>query len=65
VVCRACGGGSYRLTAIDRASLRAVAVGDFTRYGRTMLRTLSRIVTGVSPEGSQVLERADALISRE
>jgi DNA repair protein RecO (recombination protein O) len=65
VVCRACGGGSYRLTAQDRASLRAVVAGDFTRYGRTMLRTVSRIVSGVSPEGSQVLERADAVISRE
>ncbi len=64
VVCRACGGGPYRLPAPDRAALRAVASGEAERYVAGMVAVLARVIEGTAPEGARVLARADAVFAR-
>lgn len=64
VVCRGCGGGRLRLSADDRASLRAVLAGDRTRYVRGMVATFASIVEGVAPASAPALARAAELFDR-
>jgi DNA repair protein RecO (recombination protein O) len=64
VVCRGCGGGRFRLSAVDRAELRAVLAGDLTRYVSGMVATMAVFVEGVAPVSGPALARAAELFDR-
>lgn len=64
VVCRACGGGPYRLLAADRAALRAVIAGELGRYTPGLTRVLGRVLSSLAPDAAVALERAEAMFSR-
>lgn len=64
VVCRSCGGGRYRLSAEDRAALRAVAAGDVGRYTPGMVTTLAGLLAASAPDSAPALQRADEVFRR-
>lgn len=55
IVCRGCGGGRYALAADERAALRAVIAGDFSRATTAMLRTAVALVEGMSVDAAGVV----------
>lgn len=55
IVCRSCGGGSFQMSADDRAALRAVIAGDVARADVSMVRTTARLIEGVIPDATGVL----------
>ncbi len=64
VVCRACGGGRYRLSAVDRQALRAVLSGDRRAHRAGLVTLFASLVTGVAPESAPALARAAELLDR-
>jgi DNA repair protein RecO (recombination protein O) len=64
VVCRGCGGGRFRLSAGDRADLRAVLGGDLARYTPGMVATLATLIEGVAPLTAPALARAAEVFDR-
>lgn len=58
IVCRACGGGSYRLQAADRAALRAVLTGQLDAYRPGLVQIIAALTASVAPRSSEILDRA-------
>lgn len=52
IVCRGCGGGTYAMSAADRADLRSVLAGDYAIGRAEMLRWAARIIEGVSVDAA-------------
>ncbi len=55
VVCRSCGGGPLTFTSAQRKTLRAVIAGDLDGAKGSLVRTVSRLVEGVSVDAAGTL----------
>lgn len=58
VVCRGCGGGPYRLRAVDRAQLLAVVAGGELPVAPRLLAVYGRLIAGVSERAAEHIARA-------
>ena len=63
VVCRACGGGDFRVTARDRAALRAVVAGELGAYHPGLVAITARLVGGVVPEAGEVIVKGTSVLA--
>lgn len=61
VVCRGCGGGDYRLSALDRDALRRVQAGDLGAMREGLLSVTSALISGFAPRSAEVIGRVVSL----
>lgn len=58
VVCRRCGGAAFRLSALDRAAVRAVMAGDLGAMRKGLVRVTAALVSGFAPRSADALGHA-------